>query len=765
VVPVLRKSDAKALDTLWKIDDPERFKAILLNESLAKFRNYRLVICKNQTIWIHAVSKHADRSLATVLTDTFSSYIEMVESVFVPKGKILAPGLSSERLHKIIGGKLSDFIVIEKDGDSLLPVIIEKQDWSEVEDFITLQAETAAKKAEALKPGWKFEFKDLKKKKEIVQIEVKTTVFEKIKAKSEEGQVGAGAGSGKKSKNRKKTIDLSNVPELGKSALSELRLELEQIDRQLLQNVADHQLWKQRYMVCLRMRLRNSALASLMLSAVLAKDDKLLGECIHELAAIRPEFEAMNQENISEVEKGRLLADIRRESVNCEFYYGLLMAYSAKFNDSDIFFQAVEAMKNAFPGEKRDFYGFNEIRVASGGGMNVENRVELLTENDLPRIKVNVNKFILQVGCAPNIHCIALARKQLKRILSFHLSESVANDLAPLIDPFNHGFYNYNRSANEETPKNNLVKSFWDKIDRWPESCEDKRLRPAVSRWLNLLVMDKIKETPLRDFFTGDLYKPPFSFIKKEEERPSGLLRIPWIKELSEDQYPSESDGRPIARAIYYRFSSNSADWKDYFVKALKSKEIQAIAKSQRLLLLMVSEFGPHPAFAEYIIEPKISPTAGTTTDIYDLTMYCDMYRLCLAYKKPIDEQRLFNMLINRIPRPPDGWVAFKNSAEWIILCLLLTSSPVRRFQLDNLIGRSMRWMNEGLKANNSDMVAEALTVLCFLSIGILADLVPEKLELHQLLEKRKVIWMEHAFAKAAAGVKAFEQWQQDCWF
>ena len=51
--------------------------------------------------------------------------------------------------------------------------------------------------------------------------------------------------------------------------------------------------------------------------------------------------------------------------------------------------------------------------------------------------------------------------------------------------------------------------------------------------------------------------------------------------------------------------------------------------------------------------------------------MYCDMFRLCLSFNIPIDEQRLFNIIINRIPLPPKGWEDFESSAEWI-MCLLM---------------------------------------------------------------------------------------------
>ena len=70
-----------------------------------------------------------------------------------------------------------------------------------------------------------------------------------------------------------------------------------------------------------------------------------------------------------------------------------------------------------------------------------------------------------------------------------------------------------------------------------------------------------------------------------------------------------------------------------------------------------------------------------------------------------------------------------------------------------------MRWLQEAINKNDYQVFAETLTILCFLGVGTLADLVPEKLEFHQLLEKRRVFWIQHAFALAGKGEKAFNEW------
>lgn len=308
-------------------------------------------------------------------------------------------------------------------------------------------------------------------------------------------------------------------------------------------------------------------------------------------------------------------------------------------------------------------------------------------------------------------------------------------------------------------------------IKRWPESANDPNLSPAMQRWVKLFSMEKIRETPLRDFFTGDLYRPPFMFVRAEEEsQNNGMLKSGswlkgrgWLESLDKSEFPEVCDGKPIARAIYRRFSDGNPDWCDFFKQALKTDDYAMKAKAQRLLLLMVSEFGPHQVFADFIEPLQVTARNDEVWDIYRLTMYCDMFRLCLAYRRPIDEQRLFNMLINRIPQPPRGWQDFGGSAEWIIMCLLLTSSPVRRFQLDNLTGRAMKWLSHGCVTNDDEVFAGTMMITSFLSIGILADLVPEKLEMHQLLEKRRVFWIQHAFGLASQGEKAFGTWQKAC--
>lgn len=758
VKPFLRRTDRQQLPVFWKAANHQQFKAIVANESLQSFRHYRSWFCADGRLFISARGEQADRALATVLSDAFEAFYEAEERVMLPVGKVLSPRLSSERLHAFFKADSHDVLCLEEDEGELNCTMLPEKDMLVIEDFIALEVERAAQRAETLKPAWKFEFKELKKKKQLIEIEVKLPTDMGLKAKTEEGQVGSGEVKLAKGKMRESRLNL-DVRQAGDSEIASLRLQIEEIDRQLNTNTTNAALWHRRADITKRMGLQDSALAALLNSAVLSGNIELMIDCVLSYIKSRPALAALAQSSLTELDKGRLLLAIRDNSITAEFHFALLLFYAARFNDPDIFSQAVAGMKTGFAGDQRQFYGFNELRVAHGGGMNVENRVELLTVKDLPRIRVNIKKFLLNLGCCPDINSICVVKTQLRRMLSVHLNKFVAKDLVGRIES------DVVQNIRDSLPRSDFHAYFIDRIETWPESVAEAKADSPIGRWLRLLSMEKIRETPLRDFFTGELYRPPYKFLRKDEqELKYGMIRLAkWLGKLDSTDFPESSDGKQIARAIYRRYSDNNKDWCDFFKAAMRSGDIEAISKTQRLLLLMVSEFGPHKVFEEFILPPRIDASQKQDWNIYTLTMYCDMFRLCLAYRRPVDEQRLFNHLIGRIPQPPNGWKIFVDSAEWIIMCLLLTSSPSRRFQLDNLMARAMRWLPHWAKKTTHDCYAQALTVVSFLGIGILADLVPEKLEFHQLLEKRRVFWIQHAFSLANAGQKAFNSWQQAC--
>lgn len=547
------------------------------------------------------------------------------------------------------------------------------------------------------------------------------------------------------------------------------------------------------------MRVNESAIISMMNAAMIDQKPQLLAESIISYCEQNRQFNDMLANDYSEKAKGALLAKIRKSNQCAELHYLLLMLYAAKFDDIEIYRQAVIGMKTAFSAEKKNFYDYNEKRIASGGGMNTENRVELLGVKDLPRIKMNYNKLLLQAGCCGDQKSIQAFKTIAFRIMRDQVGAAHASKLTGL-GADEDSLLEKNIHELLASKRKDISAYFFDIIYASLVHEIPEVANPSINRWLKLMTMKKIKETPLRDFFTGDLYKPPFLFNTMEENNKNGIFTIKWLKQELDGKIGMTTDGKPIARVIFKRFSEGHRDWNSFFKMALKSSDHTVQAKSQRLLLLMVAEFGPHSVFSSYIYPAVIHTKPGEKWDIYKLTMYCDLYRLHLAYKKPINEQHLFNMLVRQMPPPknnyretigvnyhynirsireekkeqekkeekpfdeePQGWQEFKNSAEWIIMCLLLSSSPVRRFQLDRIASNTSKWMKYALSSKNYDMVAEVFTIAGFLSVGVLADLVPEKLALHQLVEKCKVLWMQHAFMQDKNITKSFRAWQVAC--
>ncbi len=764
VKPVLRNTDERQLAVLWKIEDLNRLKAIIINESVNRFKLFKAWFSESGIVWIFAQDEAADRALATVLSDAFSGFAQIDEQVYVPIGRQLSPRLSSDRIHKVFNARTGDLVCLENSPEGVQASVLEKQYLRPVEDFIVLQAEKALDCYDHKALKWNFEFPELKKKKLIIEILVKTSELGEFKAKSEEGQIGGGSFKNRKVRKSSLNINLDDVPVYSENKISEFKMRLDQVDQQLMGDVSSANLWTERAEICKSIRMKNSYFASLVTAAILKKDLKLLADIAYEYCQSRNDFSGIFSPEVSELDKGKILGRIRNDQVSAEFNYLLLLAFAARFDDRDIFVQAVENMKTGYARESRTFYSFAETRVAGTSGMNLENRVELLKEDDFPRIRTNVNKFLQQLGCCPSLPALAIARKQFHTLLKFHLSEATADKLVSKM-PLGGSFTGYYRQSDQEKNKIGVEYDCWNLIENWPESKNNPNMQDYEQRWLSLLGMEKISETPLKDFFTGELYKPPFGFYRHEKGVGS-LSSIPWIADLSDSDFPVESDGKPIARAIYMRYADGHKDWDAYFKKSLADKSsIIGMARTQRLLLLMVSEFGPVQEFSRFILPATVKIEGDNKWDIYALTMYCDMYRLCLAYRKPVDEQRLFNLLISRTPNPPGGWENFRSSAEWIILCLLLTSSPVRRFQLDNLAQRTIQWVRQGVAKDDYQLTMEALTILSFLGIGVLADLVPEKLEYHQLLERRRVLWLEHAFTLSADKEKAWKSWQAACSF
>jgi hypothetical protein len=153
IQPKLRRTDRRQPEMLWKVEDRARLKAIIANESLRSFRQYRCWSCSDGRVFIRAGDDNADRAIASILTDAFASYSEPDGRIFVPTGYLLAPRLSTERLHEIFAAPMSDSLCFEHDNDGLKCVLLRGEDMISIEDLVALEVEGAIDKQKPKNPA------------------------------------------------------------------------------------------------------------------------------------------------------------------------------------------------------------------------------------------------------------------------------------------------------------------------------------------------------------------------------------------------------------------------------------------------------------------------------------------------------------------------------------------------------------------------------------------------------------------------------------
>ncbi len=580
--------------------------------------------------------------------------------------------------------------------------------------------------------------------------------FRKVAAFFEGDSAGGGSASGSFStaapvfqrhqKPARGKVNLTGGPPLSETEATSARGELRKLDKHLLANIEDTAAWRRRAALSAGLKITTSALVGAATAAILDRDEGELLNTIMQFAETDPRYRSLLTPNLTSLKRGALLASIRNVHLDAEFHYLLHLAFAWRFRDADIFQQAIDAMRTGYAGSERTFHSFREGQVVTGARSERANRIGLMTPTDEPRIRMNVNNFLLRMGCA-SIQSVAIVRQQFRLLLAAHLTPELANKLVSPI-------------AVEPAPDSLASRKKAD-LDSWPTLPEIERRTAATRRWFETITMEKIREISLDDMFTGSLYRPTFLFTRADPELAAELQRVPWMAELPESEFPAISDGKPLAEAIYRRYLARASDWSTYFQLALgRGATLHHKARAQRLLLLMVTRFGPQKEF-EPLIEPLVIDLGRQSPwDLYNLTLYCDIYRLSLAFRRNVDEQRLFNALLARLPEPPHGWADFRDAAEHFILCLFLNGSQVRRFQLDRMLERTMRWLDQAVHVfRNETMVDEILTLLSFLEVGTLADLVPENIEQHQFQERRRTLWMDHA--RQFASGTGFQDWLQ----
>lgn len=579
-----------------------------------------------------------------------------------------------------------------------------------------------------------------------VEVELPGGVLKRLQAVGDpdKGSIGSGSSPFKRSGKRTEFVSLDRIPSYSQSQQTDMRTRIREIDRLLIKSAENPILWKERAGLSWQLKAPISALVGSLTGAILERNPGSFLDHVFDFCQANQDFSLLDAETVSAIDRGNLLASIRTPKLEAELHYALHLAFATRFQDADIFRQAIDAMRTGYSGEKRPFHDFLDNRALGAAEGGSRGKITLLGLNDLKRIRNYVDKFLQYLGCCRDYGVIALVRRQFNLLLRTHLDEQAANRLVS--------------SAGSPGRSGAMMHERWEDLEHWPDLPNTEHRPESTRRWYDLLTMSKLKDTTLSDFFTGNLYKPVFLYHRQTAGGKGEIERTFWLSQLPADRLPPVSDGRAIARAIYERYIAGHDDWDEYFRNAADGTTgREGLARGQRVLLLLVSEFGPLQDFKAFLPPLRFTVDQESWWDIFTITYYTDLYRLYLAYHQPIDEQRLFNILLQHLPKPPEGANHFRDGAEWVILCLFLSTSPVRRFQLDELFKRTLSWLEFAANEENEELFDGFMTIASFLEIGVLADLVAEDLEMHQFHERRRALWLEHA--RSLSGSSGFDRW------
>lgn len=771
IKPMFRQSDECGRPRLWIASEPEKLRSILASGSVMQLGGFSAWFSTDNVIWVAATKPTADCALADIFCDAFESFYPLEKKVFLPARRVLMPKLSEELLMRAFNAPPEDYMCIREYEGELTATILPGKHLQPLEGIIAFQAEQALKALATHQTLWKFDFPEGKKKMMVLQIDLSEkkavnlakglNIIEKIPVKGFFDRLTEWTGGTREKKSAAYPVE--SEFEMPVSQVQELRKKIAEVDQKLLKSIEQPQLWTQRGKLCIESQSGESALISFLTALIISGDDVKFMSHVDEFIKSRPELSLLARGEASASDRGELLGIIRDPNFTAELHYVLNLAFARKFNDEDIFRQAVDLMRTGYATQMRTFHSFREEKITDKA---IEKRgsgkITLLTKNDIKKIKPILNNFLLRVGCADN-SLIRLILKQLSLLLSAHLGSEIEEQLLPSNkdssagDSFKELLESRLSTANgANLPDKGISYKKWLELYRWETDASDEIGDEVTKKWLKSITRQEFKNLSVNEMFMGAMVRPPFQYNRLSGDGCDEIQRISWMNSLPESVIPPTGDGTEIAAAIFDRFNSGHADWADYFEHALQPKvSVETKARSHHILLTMVSRYGPIPQLERFIEKPVLNPTVKESNrrwGIYGLTLYCDIFRLCLAYKKSIDEQRLFMFLLERLPREADGWQTFKAAAEPLILCLFLNGAPSRRFQLDKMLDITLRWMKIAYTKGDDQILTETLHIMSLLQIGILTELVPQNIEAHQFQERRRIIWLEHARRLAAPG-------------
>ncbi|MDJ0851945.1 MAG: hypothetical protein QNK04_26535 [Myxococcota bacterium] len=672
---------------LWHASDPAKLESLLARTNPDQLDGYEAWFgADERDTWLRARSTLVDGTLAAELGALFARWTHFGGRVYWPQGRALLPRLDPRSQREMFGVESdSEILVLRELADgqpgSLGGLVLRSDDARPLLDFVRFRAERALAGLETFDSQWEIDLGSLVPR---------PLAVETAGADGRPGGPPPGGPAFPKDGEPEGGEDEEPVTSRAQAAV---RARIGELDADLGRDVRDAPRWRERARCSRQLgNARGGLVADLVASALESpRDLEALAAC-HREHGTHPElFEAAEDEDV----KGRLLAETRRPGLSAEESYTLQLCFAWRFRDADVLHTAVETMRGGFAGGRLAFHRFEDHDQRSLEPVDADEAPPLdVPEADEIQLAQSIRRFRDGLSGTPKpIERIIL--KQLAVLLSANVKGGLPVD-----------------SVLDLPPTPDLGEPWatrWRQLEALPELPED--LARSRRLWLETAAMEGIRSARPEELFVGEVYRPAFTWNFYEASQ-----------ELVETIFDDYSRGVPAWDAPL----RPGSDWIDR-------------AKSQRLLLYLATRYGPLDDFASFVLEP------GTETDYYTTLMNCDIYRLSLLFGRRMDEDRFFEHIIERLPRPESAsaHVDFRDLAENMLLCLFLSQPPGRNRFLEQLLHRTLEWLEQ--RGEREEVVDELLGVISYLAAGYVDLSLTKAATRYRFYARLKALWMDHA--------------------
>lgn len=698
ITPKLVKSYGQKYNSLWYTDNTEKLKKIINNYGSENLNGFKAWFNNNETAYIISLNNYNDSGLISLFNDAFTGFYKHKEKVFFEGGLVLMPLLDESRLFDIYNINPNDYLIFNNINENMEVTVLPDKDLKPLSSFIVYRTEKSINQIESFSSQWKFDFGELKKKRQIILIDDSELEDSEFYKKAQTKKV------------QKTKTGVQNLPKVKKevdaSEWTRLRNEIYKIDNDLLEDITNSELWLERSNISNAFDNNSSAIVAKLTSDIIEKDLNSFLQSTEQYINNQENSEFKNSLKINdENSKGKVLLEIRNKISSAELDFAYQLYFSKKFKDSDVFDYAVNTMIKGYSNTNRNFHEFEEKSFGK-----TSDDTAVINSESFENIKNNISEFIDILDNYQSEYKNIVLR-QFKIMLDSNLPFDIDNIL---------NIEKVKIDSSEEA-----LLRISKLIDNYPALPDDAKR--STEKWFSLIEMKNIKSVPIKDFFTGEIYRSSFA---------SDFDPVNETKDIYESYLNNELLLDNISEQIIDKNKSViNTNIKKVFSN--KGSELER-AKSQRILLHLITEYGPLKDFQKMTLTPEYN------NSFYNIiVMNCDIYRINLRYGIKIDENTFFENLINSVSGPFVSIIDFKDAIENIIFCLFISQSPRRKEFLNIILEKCMNWFVK--VSDDNDFIEEILTTISFLEASILLDDIPDSIAEYNFKARRNSLWIEYA--------------------